>query len=245
MQNIFDHSSESVIVKTNQGYKIMRPDDADDAKKSVSTIISLGEAKDLPFNFYIVTKDQIVREVNDLCANVHGHSRADVLDKNLADIMNDKETVKKWHFNDAIVMETRRPHFFSEYSALNDESTIDGVSIKMPWLDDSNKAIGILGCTLVLSEHTYADLARHLSVVTNTFLFNLSLNQTHYQEKIYFSAREQEVIDWIIAGRSIRQIADIMGLSNRTVESYYNNVKRKANVYTKAELFDFILAQQK
>lgn len=244
MQSIYDNSNESLIVKMNQGFKVIRPDHYDhmNTQFAVSKVMSLHDAMDLPFNFYMTSKDHIIRKLNDLCASSHGHDKNTLQGLDVKNAFEDKEFTTQLLANDAMVMSTRRPHFFDEYSVLNDKSVINGVSLKMPWLNDKNAVIGIIGCSIVFNTDSFATLARNLSLITKTFLFNVKMHPKNCISEIYFSRREQEVIDWLLCGKSIRQIGEIMELSSRTVESYYNNIKRKANVNTKSELFEFILS---
>lgn len=57
------------------------------------------------------------------------------------------------------------------------------------------------------------------------------------------TAREQDVMRGIAAGRSNKQIADTLALSVRTVETHRLNIKRKLGIEGQAELIRFAVRQ--
>lgn len=56
--------------------------------------------------------------------------------------------------------------------------------------------------------------------------------------KRHLSKRELQCLQLSIRGKSARQAAIEMGISQRTVEEYLNNIKRKMGVKTKAEMIE-------
>ena len=59
-------------------------------------------------------------------------------------------------------------------------------------------------------------------------------------QKKNISNREWQCIELYRQGKSATQTGKILGISNRTVETNFNNLKQKLNVNTKAELIDKI-----
>lgn len=58
------------------------------------------------------------------------------------------------------------------------------------------------------------------------------LARTHQDvSDIYLSKKEVECIRWMIAGKSSGEIANILSISKRTVETHMNNIKQKLNCY--------------
>lgn len=51
------------------------------------------------------------------------------------------------------------------------------------------------------------------------------------------SKRERECLQLLIIGHSAKEIAAALGLSQRTVEYYFENIRRKLNCWTKLDLF--------
>lgn len=50
------------------------------------------------------------------------------------------------------------------------------------------------------------------------------------------SHREQECVNFIVQGLTAKQIGKALNISNRTVETYLENVKRKLCCHNRAEL---------
>lgn len=59
------------------------------------------------------------------------------------------------------------------------------------------------------------------------------------------TAREQQVLERIIAGRLNKQIADDLGISIKTVEAHRANIMEKLNVHTVADLLRLALSKPK
>lgn len=58
------------------------------------------------------------------------------------------------------------------------------------------------------------------------------------------TAREQEVLEWILSGRSNREIAASLFISESTVKTHARNIFSKYNVTSRAELISTLLRQQ-
>ena len=73
---------------------------------------------------------------------------------------------------------------------------------------------------------------------TSTLLFNLiassSFNPYQHKTAIEFTAREKEIIKYICAEKSSEEIADILCVGIRTVESDRRRINKKMNVRTPA-----------
>jgi len=56
--------------------------------------------------------------------------------------------------------------------------------------------------------------------------------------------REREVIKMLAEGNSVRQIANILGLSVKTVEAHKFNLMRKLNIHNKAQLVTYAIQKK-
>lgn len=68
-----------------------------------------------------------------------------------------------------------------------------------------------------------------LNLVSNQSALNIPLTAK-------LSKREGECLFYVLQGKSARQIAELLHLSKRTVETYYQNIKNKLGCETKTEL---------
>jgi DNA-binding CsgD family transcriptional regulator len=55
-------------------------------------------------------------------------------------------------------------------------------------------------------------------------------------ESVVLSRRQEEILQLIVYGKTIKEISKILKLSPRTVGHYFETIKFKFNVYTKSEL---------
>ena len=53
--------------------------------------------------------------------------------------------------------------------------------------------------------------------------------------------RQKECLQYLVRGKTAKEIADILGLSKRTIENYIDTIKVKFNVSTRSELIDLII----
>ena len=56
--------------------------------------------------------------------------------------------------------------------------------------------------------------------------------------------REREVVKMIAEGNSVRQIAQLLGLSIKTVEAHKFNLMRKLNIHNKAQLVTYAIQKK-
>lgn len=71
-------------------------------------------------------------------------------------------------------------------------------------------------------------------------LSNTDVNTMQFLKKIStLSNQEQECLTLFKQGHSAQSTAAIMGLSRRTVEHYFENIKNKLNCYSKSELLEW------
>jgi len=56
--------------------------------------------------------------------------------------------------------------------------------------------------------------------------------------------REREVVKMIAEGNSVKQIAEILGLSIKTVEAHKFNLMRKLDIHNKAQLVTYAIQKK-
>lgn len=117
----------------------------------------------------------------------------------------------------SLIISTGKAHqFFNKVIYKN--SFILFVTIKMPTYDENEKINGVFGVSQVISSSPFTH-AKHSEL----------------------SERERECVLHLIKGKTTAQIAEILNLSSRTVESYIENVKNKLGCTTKSMLIDKVL----
>ena len=109
--------------------------------------------------------------------------------------------------------------------------------MKFPWYNDDNKVIGLLGCSIVLCQHS---LANSLSLIASLGILNSVEDPVHYigseLNKTYLSKRQLSCANLLLSGLTQKEIAAYLNLSPRTIETYIENIKQKLQCRNKTDL---------
>ena len=95
----------------------------------------------------------------------------------------------------------------------------------------------------ILKDHSFEELVMAVKIVAagSTFVSSairvkLELLRQHDHRMPELSSRQQEVVKHIAQGRTVKEIARIMGLSPRTVDTYRERLMEKLQANTMAEV---------
>jgi DNA-binding CsgD family transcriptional regulator len=235
-----DTSNELIVCNFDNGIKLLRPDRLNDKRHHYAysmqrTVYSLLE---LPLCIYFSDGRSANQNLNELAVEACGFdSLQHAIGKTLHEVVR-RDSVKKIIRNDRKVMRARKLHIFEEDTLRKDDVPVHALSIKVPWYDDNDKVIGLLGCSIVLGKQP---LAESLMKITKLGILNTSdknilpgveINNT------YLSKREMECLRLTVRGHPAKHVAYQLGISRRTVEEYLNNIKFKLGVFSKSELID-------
>lgn len=113
--------------------------------------------------------------------------------------------------NKSVISEQSAKQFHTTWR-VNNDCELKLLTIKFPFYKDG-KIEGVIGVTQYVGK----------IVLCNDF-------------KACLSKREFESISYFVNGKTMKEIADILEISPRTVEDYINNVKRKLGCNSKAEV---------
>jgi DNA-binding CsgD family transcriptional regulator len=70
------------------------------------------------------------------------------------------------------------------------------------------------------------------------FFKSIQLHKNNTIHDIKLSKRQDELLQFIVHGKTIKEISEILQLSPRTIGHYFETVKMKFNVLTKSELIN-------
>ncbi len=216
-------SSELKICRYAGGVKLMRPEDACAGN-------FVGDMMSKNYNVYFLSADHRMLAVNDSSLQTCGFSSMHdaigyTMEKTLAHSLHAQ--VLFTHENQ--VMREARQFVFGQHGELTNGAYFDAVSTLWPWFDDEDKIIGTFGCAVVLQNKNLQEIAVNLKNIQDLF-------SQEQMNGANFSPREMDVLRLIMRGKTMREIAVQLGLSPRTVESYFVTIKIKANVANKSEL---------
>lgn len=118
---------------------------------------------------------------------------------------------------DALAIAENKTIVIEEYGTLANGQQGRFLVTKSPLKDDDGNLIGVIGSAVNITQQQQS----------------LFLNDA---SNVYLSKKEIECINWMIKGKSSGEMATILNLSKRTIETHVNNIKRKLNCYKQFQL---------
>lgn len=104
-----------------------------------------------------------------------------------------------------------------------DGNTYNILVSKYPFFDKNDEVIGVIGSYSKIPQQEYTNTARALGSKFEKDKIYLGANFGSE----YFTKREYEVFQQLLLSKSIKQIAFVLNISARTVESHVNKIKNK------------------
>lgn len=243
MKNSTDFSHELLVIRHLNGVKLER------SAKHVhqSDAITLGDLLTMPYNVFFKNLGNQLVELNEESLAVSGfQSRSDALRGLFYDAVSDEDQARIIIGNNQYVMSSENILVVDESVSFVDIDAVHAISFKFPWYGSNNELVGLFGCAINLSCASVADIARQLTMISNKFIGAESvvnkMTTLPQLKGVTFTSREMEVIELIMRGKTMKEIGAQLGLSRRTIESYFQNIKMKANVKTRSQLFDKMMA---
>lgn len=235
----YNPDPELIVTPYKHGIKLLRPGKASRSHHSTVTDILA-----LPCNTYwLDTESKVVNGNLSNAKTMYFDSVQASIGKSLADTPMSKESIARTLANDSKVAQHKTRFYFDEICYSGNEAPIEHLSVKLPWYNDDNKFIGIVGFSIIIGKQS---LAESLSDITKMGLLCSSKSQTQSleqfsaleAEKIYLTPKETEILKLLIKGMRCPEIAQAMQLSKRTIEHYTVSIKEKFRVSSKHELLE-------
>ncbi|MDX1901289.1 MAG: LuxR C-terminal-related transcriptional regulator [Gammaproteobacteria bacterium] len=179
--------------------------------------------QELPFHFYWKDHDVRFLGANNAQLRTCGFAcHSQIIGLRHFDILA-PESAKVLDKNDKDILSRELPQLFIEKGSFrNGQVTNTYVSYKMPLLSSQGKKIGIIGISFSI-ENNEAKLSE---LPAN--------NQMNHKTQL--TARQLDVLYYLVKGLTIKQIARTMTLSAKTVEHYLEIIREKLNCLNRAEL---------
>ena len=156
----------------------------------------------------------------------------------------DKDCANSIHKIDNKVMLSAIPYYGIEESVLTDSSLAAYLTIKMPLYGEKGDLAGLFGVSISLKKFSLVNLAN----LCKNFGVDITQAEPHKSLEnfchnrivcgVRLSKRQYDCLIHLIHGKTTKEIARILDLSTRTVESYIETLKIKLNCYSKAQLID-------
>jgi len=156
------------------------------------------------------------------------------------------ETVKIFNYHNHNLLSKKQLTIYDEQGSLLNDLMFSCISFKFPLFDAQDKIVGVFGISALTDRAVFKE-AENLSIslerIIQTGLISPAKNiiPGFHINDVYFSKQESKCLHLLVTGKTIKLIAQHMGLSPRTVEFYLENIKRKLNVKTKSELIEKVV----
>lgn len=237
MLNI-DTDNDLIITRYRNGIKLTPPKNDSTQERSIGGLLKL------PFPIYFNSKDEVIINCNESSAEASGWiSREDSLGKNCY-LTYKKNTIKQSVKNQQDVIQNDKYKIIEDILIRNDDQPMHALSFKMPWYNDENNIIGLFGCSIFLGKQPIAESLSHIAnlglldqtcyPVTANKIFKLS----NPRSIAHLSPREKECLQYYLQNYTAKETAILMGLSYRTVEEYFTNIKKKLGYRYKRDLLN-------
>lgn len=245
---IFDMSDELLIQRHNKGIRLVKPIENQRSDYINGLSLDIATLFKLPLNIFFVNNESIALKVNETTTRVCGvMSPKDCIGKTMHAVAK-KEAAEFCLRHDQNVIKMNKLIISEVPLVLLNETTNQIISFKFPWYNADDKVIGVFGCSFKIGCSNSPSLSEALTLISNMGILpsnNLS-NIDSYMPgtklgDVYLSKRESECLHHMVRGKSIKAIANKLGLSAKTVENYINRIKFKLGVSYKSELIEIAI----
>lgn len=201
----------------------------------------------LPCHVYAKNSSGVYLECNEMQAKSFGCHHVDEVVGAGDKQFHTKEEVAVLHNNDLSVINLGRPQVFIEHLKFADKQTTAVLSYKFPIRNITSKEVFVAGISIFLDNF--------INFGSNQLIGNLekivcgSFQNVTFKDKSNLildgkrvTPRELECFDYLIRGYTAKQIASQLNISQRTVEYYFERIKKKYGCNNKAALLTKVLA---
>jgi DNA-binding CsgD family transcriptional regulator len=193
----------------------------------------------LPLCVYFGNTESEGERINELMAEAAGFNSSTHAKGKTVRAVYTSKTANLIIENDNMIMKANQIKIIEEDAVRKENfNHLSCLSVKMPWYGCDNKVIGLFGFSILMGKQP---LAESLTLIANLGFLSLHTQNSLLDSKInaiYLSKREAECLRLTARGCSAKQVAYQLGISQRTVEEYLNNIKLKFGVFSKSELIE-------
>jgi DNA-binding CsgD family transcriptional regulator len=176
----------------------------------------------VPANIYIKNKDGVYTEIN--YHSLHTMHKLGFIPKPHKKYIIGKsdfelfhrEIANEFHRHDMAILEGSCEACFQEKNITNEGVILRHISIKKPMYAENGLPLGVIGVTLTIESVDKENISEIM--------------------KGLLSAREAECLEWYFQGKTSKETASILGISHRTIEEYFTNIKEKLGCKNKRDL---------
>jgi len=226
------------IYRCGPGIKLISNTAEHEHSNGIDTQQTIGSLLQLPICVYFLNSNNINQTINGHNAELCGFKSVDeAIGQSCFINLTKKSTAITTRHNSLVVRSKIMKIYEEDVILAGSHLHHPTLSIKMPWYNSDNDVIGLFGCSILLGKHSLAD---SLSIISKIGIL-------HSPEKFpnsacvntnakYLTDRQFECANLILTGMTIREIAEQLNLSPRTVETHIELIKNKLHCRSKTEL---------
>jgi DNA-binding CsgD family transcriptional regulator len=243
---VFDTASDLIVQPYNRGIQLIKPKD-----KNLNQFPSIGSLFAMPLLVYFVDFEGVFVDANHhtCLSNIpdnHGYYSDKDLKKAPLKALFKKESAEKFYAQNNNLLDTKALTIYETQSTRLDEVSFSCISFKFPVFNQENTIMGIFGMSAFIDGSAFKEaenLSDSMQHIIQTGLIPHSKNMLpgFHIDGIYLSKQEITCLRLLVAGKTMNQIGLKMGLSQRTVEFYLDNIKQKLHVKTKSDLIEKVI----
>jgi len=147
---------------------------------------------------------------------------------------------------DKRVIDTNAPIQMLDIHTYADEKPYVLLTKKMPLYDAKGVVIGTICHCREITNEAFRKLSLEIAESDSQFRDKSSTVSRSYEQPTLsepLSKRELECLFFLIRGKTMIQISEILFISKRTVENHIANMKQKLNIKKKSQLIDYGISQ--
>lgn len=241
-----DMSSELNISAYKNGIKLSPPVSRNHQTLTVADVMSL------PLNVYFLNAESRYQSANErMVETLKFLSLKDCIGKSVSHIFN-KNSAQSILYNDRTVITSGEPAIREEFGVYSNDKPEHALSIKLPWFNDEDKIVGIIGFSFLLGNcKMTAPIRNALSQFVSMRLVKSKLidNFLYHGDgfnSVNFTPIEMNIINLMTQQTKIDDISNRLNLLPDIVEFYLENIKMKSNTASsKTDRLTQITSRQK
>lgn len=239
---LLDISEEFIVYPFGNAVKLIAPDSP--MIPLSHNFFTVKKIMQFPFNVAFSNTDVCIQKINEQTVATLGfESPFKAQGDNIASRVK-KECAKKVLNLNYAAMNSNQIIIDEGEIMRKDELPLDRLSFYRPWINQDHKIIGIFGYSVIIGMQS---LAEFFTAIKDSGLLSqaqIPVQTSNLAKGItpwHFSKREKECIAYIIRGKTLKETANLLGLSKRTVEYYFEQIKIKLGVYSKSDAIEKLL----
>lgn len=230
----YDTHGELLIKRYKNGIELVKP--RNNTLANTNSIASIGNMD--AGLFFLDTDSKFVNGNQGILSISGANSIPDCIGRDTTEFLS-RNYALEILADDKCVMQSKEMRISQDTGRRKDGSLQDVIGMKFPWYYE-DAVIGLFGFCINIDQKSLHNFAKTMTAFMSVGLLgparSLIIPEIN-EETVYFSKREKEILEYILIGKTAREISVIFSISIRTVEHHLENIKQKSGCSNKFDLF--------